>query len=72
MGGTPVLPIGVTAGDNHRSEKVTINKDGDVYDAQRNGEPAVYVIDAKTMDDLQRAIAGIKPASAAKPGSKKK
>jgi hypothetical protein len=72
MAGTPVLPIGVTAGENHRSEKVTINKDGDAYDAQRDGEPAVYVIDPKTMDDLQRAIAGIKPASAAKPAPQKK
>ena len=35
MGGAQVLAIGVTSGDKHRSEKVTINKDGDAYDAQR-------------------------------------
>ena len=60
MAGTQTLTIGVTSGDNHRYEKVTINKDGDVYDAQRDGEPAVYVIDAKDIDDLQKAISGIK------------
>lgn len=68
MGGTQALTIGVTSGDNHRYEKVTIDKNGDVYDAQRNGEPAVYVLDAKSVDDLQKAIAAIKPASA--PGKK--
>ena len=72
LGGAQTLTVGVTSGDNHRSEKVTINKDGDGFDAQREGEPAVYVIDAKTMDDLQKAIAGIKQASAAKPAPQKK
>jgi hypothetical protein len=71
MGGTQVLALGVTSGDKHRSEKVTINKDGDAYDAQRDGEPAVYVIDAKNMDDMQKAIAGIKKASASKTPQKK-
>jgi Domain of unknown function (DUF4340) len=60
MGGTQLLTVGITSGDNHRVEKVTINKDGDAYDAQRDGEPAVYVIDAKNIDDLQKAIMGIK------------
>jgi len=59
-GGKPTLTAAVTAGDNHRYEKVTINKDGDSYNAQRDGEPAVYVIDAKDVDDLQKAISGIK------------
>ncbi len=60
MAGTQTLTVGITSGDNHRSEKVTVNKDGDVYDAQRDGEPAVYVLDGKTMDDLEKAISGIK------------
>lgn len=64
MGGTQALTIGVTSGDKHRNEKVTINKDGNAYDAQREGEPTVYVLDAKTIDDLQKSIAGIKQASA--------
>jgi len=59
-GGKPTLTVAVTAGDKNRYEKVTINKDGDSYNAQRDGEPAVYVVDAKDVDDLQKAISGIK------------
>ena len=40
MAGTQILALGVTSGDNHRYEKVTIDKDGEEYDAQRDGEPA--------------------------------
>jgi hypothetical protein len=67
MNGTQSLTIAVTtSGDKHLNEKVTINKDGDMFDAQREGEPAaVYVIDSKAMDDLQKAVSGIKQASAA-------
>jgi hypothetical protein len=65
MSGMQILTIGVTSGDKNRNEKVTINKDGEAYDAQREGEPSVYVLDAKAVDDLQKAIAGIKQASAA-------
>ena len=71
MAGTQTFAVGITSGDNHRDEKVTINKDGDVYDAQRDGEPAVYVLDAKAIDDLQKAISGIKPYQAPKPAKKK-
>jgi Domain of unknown function (DUF4340) len=71
MAGTQVLTLTVTSGDNHRYEKVTLNKDGDVYDAQRDGEPGtVYIVDAKSFDDLQKAISGIKPSKP--PGSGKK
>lgn len=69
MAGTQVLTVGVTSGDNHRYEKVTINKDGTMYDAQRDGEPAVYVLDAKDVEDLQKAVSGIKPQQA--PAKKK-
>jgi hypothetical protein len=65
MNGTQALAIAITtSGDKHLNEKVTISKDGDMFDAQREGEPAVYVVDSKTMDDLQKAISGIKQASA--------
>jgi hypothetical protein len=60
MAGTQALTVGITYGDNHRMEKATIDKDGASYDAQRDGEPAVYVIEAKDADDLQKAISGIK------------
>ncbi|MDP9053406.1 MAG: DUF4340 domain-containing protein [Acidobacteriota bacterium] len=69
MNGTPALTIALTAGDNHRKEKVTINADGAVYAAQREGEPAVYILDPKLVDDLQKAISGIKKQAPA-PGKK--
>ena len=71
MGGTQILALGVTSGDNHRYEKVTIDKDGDVYDAQRDGEPSVYVIDTKNMEEVMNAISGIKPYQAPKNEKKK-
>ena len=66
MAGTQTLALAVTSGDKHRLEKVTINKDGAVYDAQRDGEPAVYVLEAKDVDDLQKAVSGIKKETPAK------
>jgi len=64
MAGTQMLTVAITSGDNHRYEKVTIDKDGASYNAQRDGEPAVYVIDAKDVDDLQKAISGIRQQQA--------
>ncbi|MGD1073012.1 MAG: DUF4340 domain-containing protein [Bryobacteraceae bacterium] len=69
MGGSQVLALSVTSGDNHKIEKVVIGKAGDEYQAQREGEPAIYVIDPTAFDDLQKQISGIKPA--AKPAAKK-
>lgn len=66
MSGTQVLTIAVTAGDKNKLERVTINKAGDAYNAQREAEPAIYVIDAKNFEDLQKAISGIKPYQAPK------
>ncbi len=67
MAGTTAFTIGITSGENHRYEKVTINKNGDEYDAQRDGDPStVYVLDSKTVDDLQKSIAAIKPYQAPK------
>jgi hypothetical protein len=70
MSGTQTLTVAVTSGDKNRNEKVTISKDGNSYDAQRDGEPAVYVIDAKDVDDLQKAISGIKQQLPAPPKKK--
>jgi hypothetical protein len=70
MSGMQTLTVGVTSGDKNRSEKATIDKDGTAYNAQRDGEPAVYVIDAKDVDDLQKAISGIKQQQQAPPKKK--
>ncbi len=57
-GGTPVFEAAVTANDsknNPRTEKVTIAKQGDKYFATRSSEPGVYELDAKAVEDLQKA-----------------
>jgi hypothetical protein len=66
MAGTPSLTIAVTSGDKNRYEKITVAKAGDAYNAQRDGDSTIYVIDAKNIDDLQKAISDIKPAKPAK------
>lgn len=71
MAGTQVLEFAVTSGDKNKVEKVTIDKNGDEYDAQRGGEPAVYILDAGAFTDLQKAVSGIKPYQAPKPDKKK-
>jgi hypothetical protein len=71
--GQPVFEAAVTANDaknNPRTEKVTITKDGDKYYASRASEPGFYELDPKTVDDLEKAAGGVKPA-AAKPAAKK-
>jgi hypothetical protein len=69
MGGSQVLTLSITSGDNHKIEKLVVNKAADEYEAQREGEPAVYIIDSAAFDDLQKQISGIK--AAAKPAAKK-
>jgi hypothetical protein len=71
MSGAQLLTVGATYGDNHRSEKIIIFKDGAGYNAIRDGEPAaVYVVEAKDVDDLQKAISGIKQQQQAPPKKK--
>lgn len=70
--GGQVYSLAVTFGDQKRTEKVVIAKFGDVYQAQRDGEPSVYLVDAKTVDELQKAVSGIKPAAAESKETKKK
>jgi hypothetical protein len=71
MAGTPVLTIAVTSGDKNKLEKVTAVKAGESFSLQREGDPEGYIIEAKTMDDLQKTIAGIKPFQAPKVEKKK-
>ncbi|MDE3197245.1 MAG: DUF4340 domain-containing protein [Acidobacteriota bacterium] len=70
MVGTQSLVAGVTSGDNHKFEKVVIHKAGEEYQAQRDGEPSVYVIESKNYDDLRKAISDIKPYKAPPPAKK--
>ena len=69
-GGDPVFEAAVTSNEGKKVEKVTIRKQGTDYFAQREGEPSIYVLDAKPVEDLQAAAAAIKEA-APEPAKKK-
>lgn len=66
--GTQVADITVTSNDGKKVEKVLISKEGNDYIAKRENEPALYGLDAKTVDDLSKAASDVKPAP---PPSKK-
>ena len=59
----PVVDITVTSNDGKRVEKVAISKTGDSYIAKRENEPALYQLDAKTIDDLKKSAADVKPSA---------
>ncbi|HMD50828.1 MAG TPA: DUF4340 domain-containing protein, partial [Bryobacteraceae bacterium] len=61
--GTPSMDITVTWSDGKRVEKVLIAKQGADTVAQRENEPALYGLDAKTVDDLSKAASDVKPAA---------
>jgi hypothetical protein len=61
--GTPSIDITVVS---KTTEKVLIAKQGSDYIAQRENEPALYGLDAKTVDDLTQAASDVKPAPSAK------
>jgi hypothetical protein len=52
----------VTSGEGKRTEKVSIAKSGDHYIAKRENEPALYQLDSKSVEDLLKAAAEMKPA----------
>ena len=51
------------------SKKCSIAKSGDKYIARREGEPSLYELDAKPVEDLQKAAADVKPEPEAKPAA---
>lgn len=65
--GAPAIEISVTA---KTSEKVAISHSGGNYIARREGEPALYELDAKGVEELEKAAAEIKEAPPA--GQKQK
>ncbi|MDQ6679267.1 MAG: DUF4340 domain-containing protein [Acidobacteriota bacterium] len=69
--GDPFLTMSVTSNDNKRVERVTITKLGDQYFATREGEPSVYQLDAKAVEDVQKAAAAVKPFAPPKAAAKK-
>jgi hypothetical protein len=66
----PELDLIVTSNDSKRTEKVLISKNGENYVAKREGEPALYQIDSKTVSDLQKAAEELKTPAAANSSTK--
>jgi hypothetical protein len=56
----------VTSNNGKRVEKVEISKAGNGYVAKRENDPIYYDLDAKKIEDLQKAADEIKPAEAPK------
>jgi hypothetical protein len=69
-GGDPVLAASVVSNSGKRNEKVSISKQGTQYFAQRDGEPSIYELDSKAVDDLQKAAADVKEAAPEQPKNK--
>ena len=68
--GDQIFDATVTSNSGKKVEKVTIRKSGGDFFAQREGEPSIYQLDNKTVDDLQAAASGVKEA-APEPAKKK-
>jgi hypothetical protein len=64
--GAPAIDITVVSNSGKLTEKVLIGKQGADYVAQRENEPALYGLDAKTVNDLSQAASDVKPAPPAK------
>jgi hypothetical protein len=59
---SPALSLVVTSKDGKRVEKVEISKSGNAYLAKRADGPALFALDAKTLEDIQKAAGALKPA----------
>jgi hypothetical protein len=71
-GGDSYLAINIVSGDNKKTEKVNITKKAENFFAVREGEPGIYQVDGKSIDDIQKAAASVKPYTPPKPDAKKK
>jgi hypothetical protein len=69
-GGEPVLAASVVSNNGKRNEKVSISKQGTQYFAQRDGEPSIYELDSKVVEDLQKAASEVKEAAPEQPKKK--
>jgi hypothetical protein len=60
---TPAITMKVTSNEGKRVENISIAKSGDNYIARREGEPSLYQLDSKVVEELQKAAADVKPAA---------
>ena len=69
---TPMFEAVVTSNDGKRTEKVSISKSGNSYFARRENEPAIYELDGKIVEELEKAAGGVKEFQQPKDDKKKK
>jgi len=60
-GGTDIFGATVTSNESKWTERVVISKQGNGYFGRREGEPGVYELDGKAVEELQKTAAAIKP-----------
>ena len=70
---TPALELTVVSNDGKRTEKVQIAAAGANFVARRENDSSLYQLDAKAVDDLREAAAGVQepPPPPTKDGKKK-
>jgi hypothetical protein len=68
---TPVIELTVVSNDGKRTEKVQISGAGDKFIARRQGEDALYQLDASAVKDLRDAASGVTAAQPPPPAGKK-
>jgi len=68
-GGQQVFEASVESKGSAKIERVMVSKQGEKYFAQREGEPSIYELDAKAVEDLEKAAGEVKEAV---PEAKKK
>lgn len=69
---TPVFEATVTSDSGKRVEKVLISRAGDRCYGRREGEPSIYELDPKSLEELQKAFADIRPYQPQQAGKEKK
>jgi hypothetical protein len=70
---TPAIELTVVSNDGKRTEKVQISSAGDKFIARRQGEDALYQLEASAVKDLRDAAAGVtsaQPPPPTPPGKK--
>lgn len=68
---TPVFEVKLTAKEGKLVDHVQISKTGDVYYGIRVGEPSVYQLDYKAVEEMRQAAKAIKPQASTKDEKKK-
>ena len=68
---TAVMEASVTSKDGKLVERVLVSKSGNSYFARRENEPAIYELDGKAVEELQKAAGEVKPYEVPKDQKKK-